>query len=101
MDNKISKTETEWRGLLTDEQFKILRKKGTERAFTGDYWDNHEKGAYLCAGAVGGGVVGGGLSGRPYGSLCRTIFFEIAGESQPPVLRSDIKPHGVAAEPLA
>lgn len=47
---KITKTEAEWRAELSPEEFRILREKGTERAFTGKYWDNHEKGAYYCAG---------------------------------------------------
>jgi peptide-methionine (R)-S-oxide reductase len=45
-----SKTEEEWRGILTPEQYGVLREKGTERAFTGEYWDHHEAGAYVCAG---------------------------------------------------
>ena len=49
MTQKIVKTEGEWRKTLTPEQFRILRKKGTEAAFTGDYWNNKEEGIYLCA----------------------------------------------------
>lgn len=45
----VVKSEQEWRKLLTPEQFKILREKGTETAFTGKYWDNHKKGIYTCA----------------------------------------------------
>jgi peptide-methionine (R)-S-oxide reductase len=45
----VMKTDEDWKKELTPEQFKILRQKGTERAFTGKYWDNHEKGTYLCA----------------------------------------------------
>lgn len=45
---KIVKTEDEWRKLLTAEQFHILREKGTERAGTGEYADNHEHGTYYC-----------------------------------------------------
>jgi peptide-methionine (R)-S-oxide reductase len=47
---KVIKTEDEWRKILTPEQFKILRKKGTERAFTGKYHDLKSKGVYTCAG---------------------------------------------------
>lgn len=49
MADKIQKTEEEWKKVLTPEQFKILRQKGTEYAFTGEYWNNHEKGTYKCA----------------------------------------------------
>lgn len=50
MADKVVKTEAEWKRILTPEQFKILRKEGTERAFTGKYWDNKEEGIYRCAG---------------------------------------------------
>ena len=45
---KIEKSENEWKKLLTPEQYTVTRKKGTERAFTGAYYDNHEKGMYKC-----------------------------------------------------
>jgi len=47
---KVSKSESEWRAELTPEQYEVLRKKGTERAFTGTYWDAKEPGVYRCAG---------------------------------------------------
>ena len=45
---KIKKSDCERQEQLTDEQFHVARKKGTEPAFTGQYWDNHEKGTYRC-----------------------------------------------------
>ena len=45
---KIKKSDEEWKKQLSDEQFYVARKKGTERAFTGQYWDNHDKGMYRC-----------------------------------------------------
>jgi peptide-methionine (R)-S-oxide reductase len=44
----ISKTDAEWRKQLTAEQFNVTRKKGTEPAFSGTYWDNHKAGIYHC-----------------------------------------------------
>lgn len=48
MSEKIIRSEQEWKKLLSPEQFDVTRKKGTERAFTGAYWDNHDKGVYRC-----------------------------------------------------
>ncbi len=49
MEEKINKTESEWKEVLTSEQFYVLRQKGTERAFTGEYDKHFEKGVYKCA----------------------------------------------------
>jgi len=49
MSERVIKTEQEWRQLLTQEQFKVLRRKGTEPAFHNEYWNNHEHGVYRCA----------------------------------------------------
>lgn len=45
---KIAKTDAEWQKLLTPEQYRVTRKHGTERAFTGQYWNNHDDGIYRC-----------------------------------------------------
>lgn len=50
MSNKVTKTDEEWRRQLTPEQYAVLRQKGTERAFTGAYWNTKEPGTYRCAG---------------------------------------------------
>ena len=49
MSDKIEKTEEEWKKTLTPEQYHVLREKGTERAFTGEYADTHDPGTYKCA----------------------------------------------------
>lgn len=45
---KITKTDEEWKAILTDEQYQVTRQHGTERAFTGAYWDNKAEGKYNC-----------------------------------------------------
>lgn len=46
----VVKSPEEWKTELTDQEYRILREKGTERAFTGEYWDNKKAGTYVCAG---------------------------------------------------
>jgi len=48
MAGKIEKTDEEWRKQLTPEQYEVCRRKGTERAFSGRYWDHHAEGVYRC-----------------------------------------------------
>jgi peptide-methionine (R)-S-oxide reductase len=49
MKNKVVKSEEEWKQLLTPEQFEICRTKGTERPFSGEYFDSKDEGSYQCA----------------------------------------------------
>lgn len=49
-EGKLPQSEAEWKATLTPEQYQVLRKKGTERAFTGEYWDCKQPGMYVCAG---------------------------------------------------
>jgi peptide-methionine (R)-S-oxide reductase len=48
MGEKITRTDEEWRQMLTPEQYKVARRAGTERAFTGEYWNCHADGTYAC-----------------------------------------------------
>ena len=50
MNDKVKKTDVEWKKQLTPEQYHVMREKGTERPFTGKYWDNEQAGMYRCAG---------------------------------------------------
>jgi peptide-methionine (R)-S-oxide reductase len=48
MVDKVRKTDAEWKAQLSSEQFKVTRRKGTERAYSGEYWNSHAKGTYRC-----------------------------------------------------
>jgi peptide-methionine (R)-S-oxide reductase len=50
MADKIQKTEAQWRSQLTSDEFHVTREKGTEPPFTGEFWDHHEAGTYICVG---------------------------------------------------
>ena len=83
---KIERTDTEWRALLTPEQYKILREKGTERAFTGLLTQNHETGNYHCAGC-------GELlfaSGAKFDSGCGWPSFMIPADSKAVTEHEDV-----------
>ena len=66
---KISKTDTEWRELLTTEQYNITRKHGTERAFTGPYQDEKRDGTFTCV-----------CCGNNLFALLQSLIRELAGQ---------------------
>jgi peptide-methionine (R)-S-oxide reductase len=59
MARKVERSEEDWRRQLTSEQYEVTRKKGTERAFTGEYWNCHDDGTYRCV-ACGEPLFGSG-----------------------------------------
>jgi peptide-methionine (R)-S-oxide reductase len=75
---KVERTEEEWRALLTPEQYRVLREKGTERPFTGALTENHETGNYHCAGC--GALLF--LSGAKFDSDCGWPSFLLPAESK-------------------
>jgi peptide-methionine (R)-S-oxide reductase len=52
MTEKIRKTEAQWRAQLSPDEYRVVREKGTERAFSGRYWDHRDPGTYICVGCA-------------------------------------------------
>ena len=75
---KVSRSEEEWRKMLTPEQYRVLREKGTERPYTGALTENHETGNYHCAGC--GALLF--LSGAKFDSGCGWPSFVIPADSR-------------------
>src|SRR3974377_1593928 len=78
VSEKVLRSDVEWRNLLTQEQYHVLREKGTERAFTGSLTYNHETGNYHCAGC--GALLF--LSGAKFDSGCGWPSFMIPADSK-------------------
>jgi peptide-methionine (R)-S-oxide reductase len=77
-EEQVEKSEDEWRRQLTPEQFQVLRRAGTEHAFTGEYWDCHDDGMYHCA-ACGAPLFSSGTkfdSGTGWPSFTEPAFAE-------------------------
>jgi len=89
-DAPVVKTDEEWRRELSAEEYRVLRQAGTERAFTGKFYDHHENGMYTCA-ACGAELF---QSDAKFDSGCGwPSFFEAADESR--VIRRDDHSHGM------
>ncbi len=78
MPEKVVRSDSEWRTLLTQEQYQVLRQKGTERPFTGALTQNHETGNYQCAGC--GALLFG--SGAKFDSGCGWPSFTLPADSK-------------------
>jgi peptide-methionine (R)-S-oxide reductase len=83
--DKITRSDSEWRSMLTQQQYHVLREKGTERPFTGTLTENHETGNYHCAGC--GALLF--LSGAKFDSGCGWPSFVIPADSTAVVEHED------------
>jgi peptide-methionine (R)-S-oxide reductase len=90
LEERFERTDEEWRRMLTPEQYEVLRRKGTERAFTGRYWDCHDPGIYRCAGCGADLFV----SGTKFDSGCGWPSFFDAIDPDRVVLTED-RSHGM------
>lgn len=84
MGENIDLTDEQWRQRLTDEEYRVLRKKGTERAFTGKYWNNKKTGTYVCA-ACGAPLFESGTkyeSGTGWPSFWKPVNSEAVAEEE-------------------
>ena len=83
--NQVHLTDAEWRAKLTPEQYRVLRQQGTERAFTGAYWNHFADGTYRCAGC--GAVLF--ASGAKFESHCGWPSFDRAADTNAVVFIED------------
>src|ERR1041384_2536394 len=90
MSEKVVKSDEEWKKLLSPTQFEVARQKGTERAFTGEYWNNHKDGKYYCV-CCGAELF---TSDNKFDSHCGWPSFYKTAESAPVAEHVD-KTHGM------
>ena len=93
---EVEKTEEEWRKHLTPAQFAVLRQAATEPAFTGEYWDCHEDGTYLCAAC--GAELFSSATKFESGTGWPSFYEPIAGQSVPVVSGTMRTVHDIATQ---
>lgn len=87
---KVQKTDAEWKKILTPQQYEILRNRGTEPAFTGEFVDNHESGMYACA-ACGSELFDSGTKFESHSGW--PSFYDVATRGN--VILQDDSSHGM------
>lgn len=96
MSEKVNLSDEEWRKILTPEQFRILRQSGTERPFQNEYWNNHERGTFLCS-ACGNALFDAGTkydSGTGWPSFYQPLrkdAVEVVGDRSHGMIRDEVR----------